>query len=73
MCDTAPLSTSRPLCKRVRCSSFPLSLASGFPDAGLNYEASILSPEAVVPDPICCGVGLKVLIEQMRDQIQNIG
>lgn len=38
----------------------------------LNREANTLSSKAVVSDTTRCAVELKVLIEQMREQIQNI-
>lgn len=38
----------------------------------LNREANTLSSKAVVADSTQAAVGLKVLIEQMREQIQNI-
>ncbi|WP_106476849.1 YicC/YloC family endoribonuclease [Phytohalomonas tamaricis] len=38
----------------------------------LNREANTLSSKAVVTDTTRCAVELKVLIEQMREQIQNI-
>ncbi|WP_163557939.1 YicC/YloC family endoribonuclease [Halomonas sp. NO4] len=38
----------------------------------LNREANTLSSKSVVADTTRCAVELKVLIEQMREQIQNI-
>ncbi|WP_239495370.1 YicC/YloC family endoribonuclease [Salinicola halophilus] len=38
----------------------------------LNREANTLSSKAIVADTTRCAVELKVLIEQMREQIQNI-
>ncbi|MCP1314992.1 MULTISPECIES: YicC/YloC family endoribonuclease [unclassified Halomonas] len=38
----------------------------------LNREANTLSSKSVVTDTTRCAVELKVLIEQMREQIQNI-
>ncbi|WP_136065297.1 YicC/YloC family endoribonuclease [Modicisalibacter radicis] len=38
----------------------------------LNREANTLSSKAVVADTTRCAVELKVLIEQMREQIQNL-
>ena len=38
----------------------------------LNREANTLSSKSVVADTTQCAVELKVLIEQMREQIQNI-
>ncbi|MDN3524841.1 YicC/YloC family endoribonuclease [Halomonas sabkhae] len=38
----------------------------------LNREANTLSSKSVVTDTTQCAVELKVLIEQMREQIQNI-
>jgi uncharacterized protein (TIGR00255 family) len=38
----------------------------------LNREANTLSAKSVVSDTTMCAVELKVLIEQMREQIQNI-
>lgn len=38
----------------------------------LNREANTLSSKAVVAESTRCAVELKVLIEQMREQIQNI-
>ncbi|MFT5576960.1 MAG: hypothetical protein ACI89D_002490, partial [Bermanella sp.] len=38
----------------------------------LNREANTLSSKAVVADSTQAAVELKVLIEQMREQIQNI-
>lgn len=38
----------------------------------LNREANTLSSKSVVADSTRCAVELKVLIEQMREQIQNI-
>ncbi len=38
----------------------------------LNREANTLSSKSVVSDTTMCAVELKVLIEQMREQIQNI-
>ncbi|MCM2973335.1 YicC/YloC family endoribonuclease [Larsenimonas suaedae] len=38
----------------------------------LNREANTLSSKAVVTDTTRCAVELKVLIEQMREQIQNM-
>ena len=38
----------------------------------LNREANILSSKSVVAETTRCAVELKVLIEQMREQIQNI-
>ncbi|MGM8851185.1 YicC/YloC family endoribonuclease [Salinicola halophyticus] len=38
----------------------------------LNREANTLSSKAIVADTTRCAVELKVLIEQMREQIQNL-
>ena len=38
----------------------------------LNREANTLSSKAIVSDSTQAAVELKVLIEQMREQIQNI-
>jgi len=38
----------------------------------LNREANTLSSKSIVADTTLCAVDLKVLIEQMREQIQNI-
>ena len=38
----------------------------------LNREANTLSSKSIVVDTTMCAVELKVLIEQMREQIQNI-
>ena len=38
----------------------------------LNREANTLSSKSVVAETTRCAVELKVLIEQMREQIQNI-
>lgn len=38
----------------------------------LNREANTLASKAVLPDAAGCAVDLKVAIEQMREQVQNI-
>ena len=38
----------------------------------LNREANTLASKAVLPDASGCAVDLKVAIEQMREQVQNI-
>ena len=38
----------------------------------LNREANTLSSKSIVADTTRCAVELKVLIEQMREQIQNL-
>ncbi|HSH48848.1 MAG TPA: DUF1732 domain-containing protein, partial [Halomonas sp.] len=38
----------------------------------LNREANTLSSKSIVAEETRCAVELKVLIEQMREQIQNI-
>ena len=38
----------------------------------LNREANTLSSKSIVTETTRCAVDLKVLIEQMREQIQNI-
>ena len=38
----------------------------------LNREANTLSSKSVVAETTRCAVELKVLIEQMREQVQNI-
>ena len=38
----------------------------------LNREANTLSSKSIVADTTQCAVELKVLIEQMREQVQNI-
>jgi len=38
----------------------------------LNREANTLSSKSVVTSTTRCAVELKVLIEQMREQVQNI-
>jgi len=38
----------------------------------LNREANTLGSKSIVTSTTACSVELKVLIEQMREQIQNI-
>ena len=38
----------------------------------LNREANTLSSKSIVVETTLCAVELKVLIEQMREQIQNV-
>ncbi|WP_064699976.1 YicC/YloC family endoribonuclease [Halomonas caseinilytica] len=58
--------------KRQLASRGPVGRRLDFLMQELNREANTLSSKSVVTDTTRCAVELKVLIEQMREQIQNI-
>ncbi|QQD20234.1 YicC family protein [Spongiibacter nanhainus] len=58
--------------RRVLQSGGPVGRRLDFLMQELNREANTLSSKAVVADSTQAAVELKVLIEQMREQIQNI-
>ncbi|MCM5705096.1 YicC/YloC family endoribonuclease [Larsenimonas salina] len=58
--------------ERQLISSGPVGRRLDFLMQELNREANTLSSKAVVTDTTRCAVELKVLIEQMREQIQNM-
>ncbi|MFM9270265.1 YicC/YloC family endoribonuclease [Halomonas elongata] len=58
--------------RRQLASKGPIGRRLDFLMQELNREANTLSSKSVVADTTRCAVELKVLIEQMREQIQNI-
>ncbi|CBV44280.1 YicC/YloC family endoribonuclease [Halomonas elongata] len=58
--------------KRQLAGKGPIGRRLDFLMQELNREANTLSSKSVVADTTRCAVELKVLIEQMREQIQNI-
>ncbi|WP_069384983.1 YicC/YloC family endoribonuclease [Halomonas caseinilytica] len=58
--------------KRQLASRGPVGRRLDFLMQELNREANTLSSKSVVTDTTRCAVELKVLIEQIREQIQNI-
>jgi uncharacterized protein (TIGR00255 family) len=58
--------------RRVLKQKDPIGRRLDFLMQELNREANTLSSKSVVTDTTQCAVELKVLIEQMREQIQNI-
>ncbi|WP_275287357.1 YicC/YloC family endoribonuclease [Halomonas elongata] len=58
--------------RRQLASQGPVGRRLDFLMQELNREANTLSSKSVVADTSRCAVELKVLIEQMREQIQNI-
>jgi uncharacterized protein (TIGR00255 family) len=66
------LSTHVQEVRRVLKQKDPIGRRLDFLMQELNREANTLSSKSVVTDTTQCAVELKVLIEQMREQIQNI-
>ena len=58
--------------RRVLKQKGPIGRRLDFLMQELNREANTLSSKSIVADTTQCAVELKVLIEQMREQIQNI-
>jgi uncharacterized protein (TIGR00255 family) len=58
--------------RRVLKQKEPVGRRLDFLMQELNREANTLSSKSIVADTTQCAVELKVLIEQMREQIQNI-
>ncbi|GGO89380.1 hypothetical protein GCM10011348_47010 [Marinobacterium nitratireducens] len=58
--------------RRVLKQKDPVGRRLDFLMQELNREANTLSSKSIVADTTQCAVELKVLIEQMREQIQNI-
>nr|WP_067297220.1 YicC/YloC family endoribonuclease [Marinobacterium profundum] len=58
--------------RRVLQQKEPVGRRLDFLMQELNREANTLSSKSIVADTTQCAVELKVLIEQMREQIQNI-
>ncbi|MCO4758613.1 MAG: YicC family protein [Oceanospirillaceae bacterium] len=58
--------------RRVLKQKGPIGRRLDFLMRELNREANTLSSKSIVADTTQCAVELKVLIEQMREQIQNI-
>ncbi|NVK40132.1 MAG: YicC family protein [Oceanospirillaceae bacterium] len=58
--------------RRVLKQKDPVGRRLDFLMQELNREANTLSSKSIVTDTTQCAVELKVLIEQMREQIQNI-
>ncbi|MFC6670766.1 YicC/YloC family endoribonuclease [Marinobacterium aestuariivivens] len=58
--------------RRVLKQKDPIGRRLDFLMQELNREANTLSSKSIVADTTQCAVELKVLIEQMREQIQNI-
>ena len=58
--------------ERVLAADEPVGRRLDFLMQELNREANTLSSKSVVADTTRCAVELKVLIEQMREQVQNI-
>ena len=58
--------------KRVLEEDKPIGRRLDFLMQELNREANTLSSKSVVAETTRCAVELKVLIEQMREQVQNI-
>ena len=58
--------------RRVLQQKGPIGRRLDFLMQELNREANTLSSKSIVADTTQCAVELKVLIEQMREQIQNI-
>jgi uncharacterized protein (TIGR00255 family) len=66
------LSTHVQEVRRVLKQRDPIGRRLDFLMQELNREANTLSSKSIVTDTTQCAVELKVLIEQMREQIQNI-
>jgi len=66
------LSTHVQEVRRVLKQKDPIGRRLDFLMQELNREANTLSSKSIVTDTTQCAVELKVLIEQMREQIQNI-
>ncbi|MCP8689003.1 YicC/YloC family endoribonuclease [Marinobacterium sedimentorum] len=66
------LSTHVQEVRRVLKQKDPIGRRLDFLMQELNREANTLSSKSIVADTTQCAVELKVLIEQMREQIQNI-
>ncbi len=66
------LSTHVQEVRRVLKQKDPVGRRLDFLMQELNREANTLSSKSIVTDTTQCAVELKVLIEQMREQIQNI-
>ena len=58
--------------RRVLKQKGPIGRRLDFLMQELNREANTLSSKSIVADTTQCAVELKVLIEQMREQIQNV-
>ncbi|MGY0645274.1 MAG: endoribonuclease YicC domain-containing protein, partial [Paraglaciecola chathamensis] len=58
--------------RRVLKQKEPIGRRLDFLMQELNREANTLSSKSIVTDTTQSAVELKVLIEQMREQIQNI-
>lgn len=58
--------------QRILSRDEPIGRRLDFMMQELNREANTLSSKALHPDLTCLGVEMKVLIEQMREQVQNI-
>jgi len=58
--------------RRVLKQKGPIGRRLDFLMQELNREANTLSSKSIVASTTQCAVELKVLIEQMREQIQNI-